>query len=121
MKLSRLLSTRLLMPASLVLGLLGSQLSLAAEPLKTVRIATVAFSNAGKTTFNGPTYLMDKDPWLKEQLAKRGIELQWVPAATASVGTFVNEEFANKRIDFAFYGDLPTIILNASGISTKVG
>ncbi len=120
MKLSRLFCSRLLMPASLVLGLLGSQLSLAAEPLKTVRIATVAFSNAGKTTFNGPTYLMDKDPWFKEQLAKRGVELQWVPAATASVGTFVNEEFANKRIDFAFYGDLPSIILNASGVSTQL-
>lgn len=119
MTLSRLLSSPLL-AASLVLGLLASQSSSAAEPLKTVRIATVAYSNAGKITFNGPTYLMDKDPWLKEQLAQRGVELQWVPAATASVGTFVNEEFANKRIDFAFYGDLPTIILNASGVSTKL-
>ena len=43
-----------------------------------------------------------------------------MPAATASVGTFVNEEFANKRIDFAFYGDLPSIILNSSGVSTKL-
>jgi len=120
MKLSRLFPSRLLVPASLVLGLFASQLSLAAEPLKTVRIATVAYSNAGKITFNGPTYLMDKDPWLKEQLAKRGVELQWVPAATASVGTFVNEEFANKRIDFAFYGDLPSIILNSSGVSTRL-
>lgn len=115
MKLSRLLLSPLL-----ALGVLASQASLAAEPLKTVRIATVAYSNAGKITFNGPTYLMDQDPWLKEQLAQRGVELQWVPAATASVGTFVNEEFANKRIDFAFYGDLPSIILNASGVSTKL-
>ncbi|KMN01854.1 nitrate ABC transporter substrate-binding protein [Pseudomonas helleri] len=104
----------------LMLGLLASSASYAAEPLKTVRIATVAYSNAGKITFNGPTYLMDKDPWLKEQLAQRGVELQWVPAATASVGTFVNEEFANKRIDFAFYGDLPSIILNASGVATQL-
>ncbi|MGP5566678.1 ABC transporter substrate-binding protein [Pseudomonas helleri] len=115
MKFSRFLLSPLLM-----LGLLASSASSAAEPLKTVRIATVAYSNAGKITFNGPTYLMDKDPWLKEQLAQRGVELQWVPAATASVGTFVNEEFANKRIDFAFYGDLPSIILNASGVATQL-
>jgi sulfonate transport system substrate-binding protein len=115
MKFSRSLLSPLLM-----LGLLASSASYAAEPLKTVRIATVAYSNAGKITFNGPTYLMDKDPWLKEQLAQRGVELQWVPAATASVGTFVNEEFANKRIDFAFYGDLPSIILNASGVATQL-
>lgn len=115
MKFSRFLLSPLLM-----LGLLASSASYAAEPLKTVRIATVAYSNAGKITFNGPTYLMDKDPWLKEQLAQRGVELQWVPAATASVGTFVNEEFANKRIDFAFYGDLPSIILNASGVATQL-
>lgn len=115
MKFSRFLLSPLLM-----LGLLTSSASYAAEPLKTVRIATVAYSNAGKITFNGPTYLMDKDPWLKEQLAQRGVELQWVPAATASVGTFVNEEFANKRIDFAFYGDLPSIILNASGVATQL-
>lgn len=115
MKFSRFLLSPLLM-----LGLLVSSASYAAEPLKTVRVATVAYSNAGKITFNGPTYLMDKDPWLKEQLAQRGVELQWVPAATASVGTFVNEEFANKRIDFAFYGDLPSIILNASGVATQL-
>lgn len=115
MKFSRFLLSPLLM-----LGLLASSASYAAEPLKTVRIATVAYSNAGKITFNGPTYLMNKDLWLKEQLAQRGVELQWVPAATASVGTFVNEEFANKRIDFAFYGDLPSIILNASGVATQL-
>lgn len=115
MKFSRFLLSPLLM-----LELLASSASYAAEPLKTVRIATVAYSNAGKITFNGPTYLMDKDPWLKEQLAQRGVELQWVAAATASVGTFVNEEFANKRIDFAFYGDLPSIILNASGVATQL-
>jgi len=117
---SRSLPTTLLATAALCAGLFASQASVADEALKTVRIATVAFNNAGKSTFYGPTQLMAKDPVLKEQLAKRGIELQWVPAATASVGTFVNEAFADKRIDLAYYGDLPTIILNASGVSTRL-
>ena len=92
----------------------------AAEPPQTIRIATVAYANAGKTLFNGPAYVMDRDKWLETELAKRNVKLEWVPAATASVGTFVNEEFANKRIDFAFYGDLPSIIANASGVSTRL-
>ncbi|TBV08064.1 ABC transporter substrate-binding protein [Stutzerimonas kirkiae] len=90
------------------------------ETPKSVRIATVAYVNAGQTTFYGPAEVIARDQWLQRQLAERGIELQWVPAATASVGTFVNEEFANQRIDFALYGDLPSIIANASGVSTRL-
>lgn len=100
--------------------LFAAQALAAAEAPQTVRIATVAYANAGKVVFNGPAYVMDRDKWLEQELAKRNVKLEWVPAATASVGTFVNEEFANQRIDFAFYGDLPSIIANASGISTRI-
>ncbi|MCL6693413.1 ABC transporter substrate-binding protein [Pseudomonas sp. R3.Fl] len=113
--LSRLLRRLLLVPAAL----LASQAP-AAEAPQSIRIATVAYANAGKVTFNGPAYVMDRDKWLEQELARRGIKLEWVPAATASVGTFVNEEFANQRIDFAFYGDLPSIIANASGVATRL-
>ncbi|WP_085616906.1 MULTISPECIES: ABC transporter substrate-binding protein [unclassified Pseudomonas] len=109
-----LLFRRLLLP----LALFTAQAQAAAP--QTVRIATVAYANAGKIIFNGPAYVMDRDKVLEQQLAKRNIKLEWVPAATASVGTFVNEEFTNRRIDFAFYGDLPSIIANASGVSTQL-
>ncbi|MBV7584135.1 ABC transporter substrate-binding protein [Pseudomonas sp. PDM33] len=108
---------RRLLPAAAVL-LAGHVL--AAEQPTTLRIATVAYANAGQITFNGPSYVIDRDKWLEQQLARRGIKLEWVPAATGSVGTFVNEEFANRRIDFAFYGDLPSIIANASGVQTRL-
>ena len=108
---------RRLLPAAA--ALLASH-ALAAEQPTTLRIATVAYANAGQITFNGPAYVIDRDKWLEQQLAQRNIKLEWVPAATASVGTFVNEEFANKRIDFAFYGDLPSIIANASGVQTQL-
>ncbi|MBM7060560.1 ABC transporter substrate-binding protein [Pseudomonas sp. UL073] len=113
--LTRLLRRLALLPAAL----LAAQ-AIAAEAPQTLRIATVAYANAGQITFNGPAYVMDRDQWLQQELAKRNVKLEWVPAATASVGTFVNEEFANQRIDFAFYGDLPSIIANASGVSTKL-
>lgn len=108
---------RRLLPAT---ALLLAGHATAAEQPTTLRIATVAYANAGQITFNGPAYVIDRDKWLEQQLAQRNIKLEWVPAATASVGTFVNEEFANKRIDFAFYGDLPSIIANASGVSTQL-
>jgi sulfonate transport system substrate-binding protein len=112
---TRLLRRLVLLPVAM----LAAQ-AVAADPPQSVRIATVAYANAGKITFNGPAYVMDRDKWLEQELARRNIKLEWVPAATASVGTFVNEEFANKRIDFAFYGDLPSIIANASGVSTRL-
>lgn len=113
--LTRLLRRLALLPAALLAAQAG-----AADAPQSVRIATVAYANAGQITFNGPAYVMDRDKWLEQELAKRGVKLEWVPAATASVGTFVNEEFANRRIDFAFYGDLPSIIANASGIPTRL-
>lgn len=112
--------TRLLRRLTLLPAALFAAQAIAADAPQSVRIATVAYANAGQITFNGPAYVMDRDKWLEQELAKRNIKLEWVPAATASVGTFVNEEFANKRIDFAFYGDLPSIIANASGVSTKL-
>lgn len=116
----RLVSHRLLATLALLASLTTVEHSFAEESPKAVRIATVAYTNAGKVTYSGATSLIDQQGWLKDELAKRGLDLQWVPAATSSVGTFVNEEFANKRIDFAFYGDLPSIILNSSGVSTKL-
>lgn len=80
---------------------------------KVVRIATVAYHLNGKTHYLGSTALAT-DTGLEEALAKRGVKLEWVPAATAMVGPIVNEAFANKSIDFAVYGDLPPIILNGS-------
>ncbi|WP_263143910.1 ABC transporter substrate-binding protein [Pseudomonas sp. RIT-PI-AD] len=114
------LIARLLRRTALLGATLLAAQAIAAEPPKTLRIATVAYANAGKVTFNGPAYVMDRDKWLEQELAKRNVKLEWVPAATASVGTFVNEEFANRRIDFAFYGDLPSIIANATGVSTRL-
>ncbi|MCY1291271.1 ABC transporter, substrate-binding protein, aliphatic sulfonates family [compost metagenome] len=113
--LTRLLRRLALLPAALL-----AVPAFATEAPQSLRIATVAYANAGQITFNGPAYVMDRDQWLEQELAKRNVKLEWVPAATASVGTFVNEEFANKRIDFAFYGDLPSIIANASGVSTRL-
>lgn len=91
-----------------------------ADPAKEVRIATVAYNVNGKIGFNGTAAIVEEQGWLKEELKKQGVTLTWVPVTAQSVGVTINEGFANKSIDFAGYGDLPSIILNSGGIETRI-
>lgn len=86
-----------------------------------IRVAVIANVDAsGKNVFIGAPQLISQDPTLKAELDKRHVTLKWVPIASSSVAALVNEAFANHSIDFAFYGDLPSVILNASGIQTRL-
>jgi sulfonate transport system substrate-binding protein len=86
-----------------------------------LRIATVArVGAAGKTYFSGSTLTVIEDKWLETELGKLGVRLEWVPATVNAVAAQVNEAFASKSIDFAAYGDLPSIIANASGLHTQL-
>ncbi len=91
----------------------------AADPA-VIRIAAVAIQTAGKTNLFGTADYVSQDKDLKAELDKRHISIEWVPASSVAVATLVNEAFASHRIDFAFYGDLPSIILNASGVPTRL-
>ncbi|QAU33961.1 ABC transporter substrate-binding protein [Janthinobacterium sp. 17J80-10] len=84
-----------------------------------VRIATTAFAEAGKTALNGVAYRVQLDGWLEQELKKRGVRLEWFPV-TGDTGATINEAFAGGRIDFASYGDLPSVILNAGNVRTHV-
>ncbi|WP_406869573.1 ABC transporter substrate-binding protein [Paraburkholderia fungorum] len=101
-------------------ALLGPCLARAEDAPKVVRIAVVAYSSGGKTQYAGASALIDADKSLEKALAARHIQLQWVPVSTAAVGTLVNEAFTNHSIDFAGYGDLPSVVVNASGTHTKL-
>ncbi|MDR1647551.1 MAG: ABC transporter substrate-binding protein [Zoogloeaceae bacterium] len=90
-----------------------------------VRIGVIAsIDKAGKTIMAGTSPLVDrviKEGWLEKELTRRGIELEWYPlAGNAGTGSVTNEAFASGRIDFANYGDLPSIVLNAGGVRTHV-
>ena len=107
---------------SWALGMVVALLALtanAADPAS-IRIAVVA--SPGTTTpgfFGAPAYIA-KDATLKAELDRRHIALEWVPISPAAVASLVNEDFSSHRIDFAFYGDLPSVILNAAGIQTRL-
>lgn len=94
---------------------------LAAEPLpKKLRIASVAYFQGDRPVYTGAAAVVAQQGWLAEELRKRGVELEWFPAPTSAVGPIINEAFANGTIDFAGYGDLPAIIVNAGGVETRV-
>jgi len=89
-----------------------------AQP-KALRIAAVAYFSGDKPKFIGAPAVMAEQGWLAAELKKRGVDLEWVPAAHTAVGPLINEGFANGGIDFANYGDLPSIIVNAGGVQTR--
>jgi sulfonate transport system substrate-binding protein len=104
-----------------VLGtLLLAGAALAQAAPKEVRIAVVAYTNAGKQNFAGGVGIISREGELQRELAKRGVKLTWVPVSTAAVGPQVNEAFSNKSIDFAAYGDLPSVIVNAAKVPTRL-
>jgi len=106
--------------AAIVLALFGALSAAGADLPKSVRIASVSYFDGGKTTYIGIPAVIAEQGWLAQELKKRGVELEWVPAPHANVGPVINEAFANQSIDFAAYGDLPSIILNAGGVATRV-
>lgn len=101
-------------------GLLSASAAHAEDTPKVVRIAVVAYSSGGKTQYVGASALIDSDKSLENALAARHIKLQWVPVSVAAVGTLVNEAFTSHSIDFAGYGDLPSVVVNASGTHTRL-
>lgn len=105
------------------LGLLACTLTLpavAAPPPSVVRIIGIAGVQNGKLLYTGTPAVVQKQGWLESELGKRHIRLEWVSVSSGSVASQVNEALAKQAGDFAAYGDLPSIIANASGISTKL-
>lgn len=97
-------------------------LSAKADVPQELRIAVISTMENGKVSMRG-SVLTDRiieEGWLEEALGKRGVKLVWFPVMTGDTGASTNEAFAARRIDFANYGDLPSLTLNAAGVRTQV-
>jgi sulfonate transport system substrate-binding protein len=103
----------------LTLGLTLLALAAAADPVKTITIATTATVINGEAHYQATNQRVIDEGWLAGQLSRRGIQLVWEPVG-GNTGATINEAFSAHRIDFGGYGDLPSIILNASGTRTQV-
>lgn len=90
------------------------------DKVTTVTIASIAYPYQGKQVFTGLNGVVADQGWLKDQLAKKGIELVFTPVSTAVGAPVINEGFSGKRIDFASYGDFPAAIAVAGGVPLKI-
>jgi len=91
----------------------------AARP-KIVNIAGIAYPFEGRQVYSGVTGVVIEQGWLKDELARRGIQLALTPVPTAVGAPLINEGFSGKRIDFASYGDFPAIIAVSGGVPLKL-
>jgi sulfonate transport system substrate-binding protein len=90
-------------------------------PAKVVRIASIGFFDHGKLNVGGnQTSVIYTKHWLEAALKPKGVTVQWVPISQALGGPGFNEALANKTVDFAAYGDFPSIIARAGGIPIKL-
>lgn len=58
------------------------------------------------------------DGGLEEEFKKDGVKVQWTFFKGA--GPAVNEALVNRQLDFAWQGDLPSIVHRASDVKTKI-
>lgn len=56
--------------------------------------------------------------WIEEAFRADGVEVEWL--FFKGTGPAVNEALTNRQLDFAFQGDLPTLIGRANRLPTRV-
>ena len=108
---------------TLALGLLGTAF-VQAQEVKTdapavIRIG-VATGGVGNPIRHGgtSTALAYADKAIEEEFRKDGTKVEWIFFKGA--GPAVNEALVNKQLDFAWQGDLPSIVHRAAGVKTKI-
>jgi len=99
-------------------SLLGLSLAHAATP-QVIRIASPDLS-AGAKPFAGTSTISIAHirGALEQEFAKDGIKIEW--SFFKGAGPAVNEALANRQIDFAYLGDLASIIGRAGGVQTRL-
>ena len=81
---------------------------------KTVTLAVAQESNE----LSGIWGVADKQKYIEEELDKVGYQLKVLGFAAA--GPAVNEAFVSGKIDLAYYGNLPPVVLKSKGIDVSI-
>ncbi len=90
-----------------------------AEPLTTVRIGVATAGGGNPISWGGsPGSVARLNGWLEEAFKPDGIKVEWLFFKGA--GPAVNEALSNKQIDFAYHGDLPSVVGRANGLKTRI-
>lgn len=91
----------------------------APEPLKVIRIGVATGGVGSNPVRHGgtSTALAYTDGVLEEEFKKDGVKVEWTFFKGA--GPAVNEALVNQQLDFAWQGDLPSIVHRAGDVKTK--
>jgi sulfonate transport system substrate-binding protein len=105
----------LLVAASLSAVALGAH----ADKVTVIRIGVAQQGGGDPPTFGAsPAATVQVQQLLEQEFAADGIKVQWLFFKGA--GPAVNEAIADKSLDFAFQGDLPSVLARANGIKTRI-
>ena len=97
--------------------------TLAAAPVQAapevIRIGVATAGGGEPVTWGGsPGGVVRVNHWLEEEFKASGIKVEWLFFKGA--GPAVNEALSNRQIDFAYQGDLPSIVGRSNGLKTKL-
>jgi sulfonate transport system substrate-binding protein len=104
--------------------LVAATLSLAAmhayaDKPTVIRIGVAEQGTGDPPTFGGsPAATVQIQQLLEKEFAPDGIKVEWLFFKGA--GPAVNEAIADKSLDFAFQGDLPSVLARANGLKTRI-
>ena len=92
----------------------------AAEALKVIRIGVATGGVGSAPVRHGGTSLAltYSQGVLEQEFAADGVKIDWVFFKGA--GPAVNEALVNHQLDFAWQGDLPSIVHRAGGVKTRI-
>lgn len=84
-----------------------------------IRIGVAQQGAGDPPTFGGsPAATVQQQQLLEKEFAADGIKVEWLFFKGA--GPAVNEAIADKSLDFAFQGDLPSVLGRANGLKTHI-
>ena len=90
-----------------------------ADKPSVIRIGVAQQGAGDPPTFGGsPAATVQLQQLLEKEFAADGIKVQWLFFKGA--GPAVNEAIADKSLDFAFQGDLPSVLGRANGLKTHI-
>jgi sulfonate transport system substrate-binding protein len=116
-KMKKLLGS--LLVVSLLAGFLEINTLFAEEKKpKVIRVGSAYGGGYGKPFSLGTIGIVHAKGLLEEEFKKDGIKIEWYFFKGAGPAT--NEAIANNTLDFAYIGDLPSIVGRAAGLKTKL-
>jgi sulfonate transport system substrate-binding protein len=100
------------------LALFGAFTAAQAAP-EVIRIGVATAGGGDPVTWGGsPGGVARNQQWLEQEFKGSGTKIEWLFFKGA--GPAVNEALSNKQIDFAYQGDLPSLVGRANGLNTRL-